>query len=295
MSQPYVTLNNGVAMPALGFGILNRDRPYLTVDAVRQALETGYRLVDTAANYNNEREVGEAIRSSGIDRSEVFLTTKLWIGHYGYEEALNGFSGSLRRLGLDYVDLYLLHWPYPLNFEATLASYKAAEKLLADGRVRAIGVSNFKPEHIERLLEHAGTVPAVNQIELHPFFAQKEARKTNLRHGIVTEAWAPLGNIVARNPVNATPGPLDHPLIAEIGKVHGRTNGQIILRWHLEKGVVAIPKSVTPERIRSNFDIFDFKLSVEELEALDALDTGSRFSRDPEIVDVETFPIKVID
>jgi diketogulonate reductase-like aldo/keto reductase len=198
MDQPYITLNNAVAMPALGLGVLNREQPELTQGAVETALAEGYRLIDTAAAYGNERQVCQAIANSGIDRSELFVTTKLWLTDYNYDSALRAFDASLRRLGLDRVDLYLLHWPVPSDFDATVAAYQAAEQLLAQGRVRAIGVSNFGSSDLKALLDRVEVVPAVNQIELHPFFTQAALREAHQRLGIATEAWSPLGGSVRR-------------------------------------------------------------------------------------------------
>src|SRR3954469_8269200 len=192
--SPLIALNNGVKMPALGLGVY-QSKPEETVGAVATALKGGYRLIDTAPAYLNEREVGEGIRRSGIDRSEVFVTTKLWISDYGYDRTLRAFGISQRKLGLDYVDLYLLHWPVPSDFETTIASYKAAEKLLADGRVRAIGVCNFSPKDLQNLMARTSTVPAVNQVELHPFFILKELRDFDTAHGIITQAWSPIGGV----------------------------------------------------------------------------------------------------
>jgi diketogulonate reductase-like aldo/keto reductase len=293
---PLVTLNNGTKMPAIGLGVLGRDTPDLVAPAVEQAIATGYRLIDTAASYRNEKQVGEGIERSGIDRSEVFVTTKLWLTQYGYEEALRGFDASLRRLRLDYVDLYLLHWPLPSNFEATIQSYRAAEKLLKDGRARAIGVSNFSPGHLRKLLEHAETMPAVNQIELHPFFNQRVAREAHARLGIRTQAWSPLGGSVRLfgHPSNSGE-PLVNSAITALAKKHSKTPAQIILRWHIEHNICVIPKSFRAARIVENFDVFDFTLSAKEVAEIDALDTGIRSGPDPEVVHATTFPISVED
>lgn len=197
--SPLIELNNGVEMPALGLGVY-QSAPEETGSAVESAIANGYRLIDTAAAYGNEREVGEGIRRSGIDRADVFVTTKLWIADYGYEPALRAFDESLSRLGLDYVDLYLLHWPVPTDFEATVASYKAAEKVLAEGRVRAIGVCNFNPQHLEDLVARTDVVPAVNQVELHPYFAQKKVRGANASHNVLTQSWSPIGGVYKNHP-----------------------------------------------------------------------------------------------
>lgn len=289
-TSPLITLNNGVEMPALGLGVY-QSSPEETVGAVESAIANGYRLIDTAAVYFNERQVGEGIRQSGIDRSEIFVTTKLWISGYGYESALRAFDVSLRKLGLDYVDLYLLHWPMPSDFDATVASYQVAKKLLAEGRVRAIGVCNHSPKHLENLIARTEVVPAVNQVELHPFFIQRELRDAHSRLGIVTQAWSPLGgvNVYAPADPNAVKNPLEHPVIVDLAAKYGKTPAQVVLRWHLEHGFSAIPKSVRPERIAENLDIFDFKLTSEEIAAIDAIDTGVRGGPDPEIVDTKMF------
>jgi diketogulonate reductase-like aldo/keto reductase len=226
----------------------------------------------------------------------MFITTKLWLTQYGYDEALRGFDLSLRRLGLNYVDLYLLHWPVPSNFEPTIQSYLAAERLLREGRARAIGVSNFSPDDLEKLLERTQTVPAVNQIELHPLFNQKSARVNHSRLGILTEAWSPLGGSVRRAEDASKPAdPLANPIIVALAKKHGKTPAQIVLRWHVDHGVCAIPKSFRPARIEENFDIFDFSLSSEEVAAIDALETGKRSGPDPQTFHPKTFPITVED
>jgi len=291
--SPLLTLNNGVTMPALGLGVLSRETREPTAAAVEAAINDGYRLIDTAAAYLNERQVGEGLARSGIDRSEMFITTKLWLSDYGYERALRAFEASLRRLGLDYVDLYLLHWPVPTAFDATVASYRAAEQMLADGRVRAIGVSNFSPRHLNALMERSRVVPAVNQVEVHPSFAQTALRAVHTRLGIVTQAWSPLGYTVRR--AGKTVDPLTHPTVVRLADRYGKTPAQVVLRWHIEQELSAIPKSFRPERIAENFDIFDFALTADDRAAIDALDTGVRSGADPEVVDARTFPVKIDD
>lgn len=292
---PQIKLNNGVEMPALGLGVFLASQEQ-TAGAVETAIATGYRLIDTAAAYNNERQVGEGIRRSGIDRSQIFVTTKLWVADYGYEPALRAFDASLRRLGVDYIDLYLLHWPVPTDFEQTVAAYKAAEKILADGRARAIGVSNFLPHHLESLLQQTQVVPAVNQVELHPYFIQQAVREANGRHGIVTQSWSPIGGIYDRTQSGSgKPGPLENPVIVELAAKRGKTPAQLIIRWHLDHGFSAIPKSVTPSRIAENFDVFDFELSPGEIAAIDALDTGVSSGADPERFDKNSYPTTVED
>jgi diketogulonate reductase-like aldo/keto reductase len=223
------------------------------------------------------------------------VATKLWISDYGYEQALVGFDGCLRRLGLDYVDLFLLHHPVPSDFDGTVAAYKAAEQMLADGRARAIGVSNFSERHLENLFSQTEVVPAVNQVELHPFFTQQALRDFHAANGIVTQAWSPLGGVNRYRPSDASDvkNPLEHATIVELAAKYGKTPAQVVLRWHLEHGISAIPKSVKPYRIAENFDVFDFALTPDEVAAIDALDTGARGGPDPELVNTELYPFKV--
>ncbi|MGW2189973.1 aldo/keto reductase [Streptomyces sp. NPDC001719] len=272
---PSISLNNGVEMPQLGYGVwqVPDDQAF---DAVTTALETGYRSIDTAAIYENEKGVGKAIAATGLPRGELFVTTKVWNSDHGYDPALRAFDASLERLGLDYVDLYLIHWPVPAR-DTFVDTYKALEKLLADGRAKAIGVCNFQPAHLERLLAETSVVPAVNQIELHPNLAQSELRAYHARHGITTEAWSPLGQ---------GKGLLSDPTVAGLAAKHGRTPAQIVLRWHLQLGNVVIPKSVTPSRIRENLDIFGFELDGADLQALAGLDNGTRLGPDPDEFDL---------
>lgn len=289
-TTPLTTLNNGIEMPAFGLGVYQAS-PQDAVEAVATAIADGYRLIDTAKAYQNESEVGQGIRKSGIDRAKLFVTTKLWLTDYGYDPALRGFDGSMARLGLDYLDLYLLHWPTK-NFDATVQSYKAAEKLLADGRVRAIGVCNFNEQQLDALMARTDVVPAVNQVELHPYFAQKSLRQRNAALGILTEAWSPIGGVKRYWPGGLDAGggdPLANPVIIGIGQAHGKTAAQVILRWHLQNGVVAIPKSVHPGRIAENIGIFDFTLSDSEMAKMDSLDTGMRAGPDPTQVDTNSF------
>ncbi len=294
-STRQIKLNNGVPMPALGLGVFLTS-PEQTANAVACAIAGGYRLIDTAAAYNNERQVGEGIRRSGIKRDEIFITTKLWVADYGHDSARRAFDASLRRLGLDYLDLYLLHWPVPTDFAATIASYQVAEKLLAEGRARAIGVSNFQPQHLENLIAQTDTVPAVNQVELNPYFTGRAVREANQRHGIVTQSWSPIGGTYLRNKNAATSGadsPLTHPLITGLARKYGKTPAQVVIRWHLEHGFSAIPKSVRPERIAENFNVFDFTLAPEEIAAIDALDTGVRAGGNPETFDRNSYRITI--
>jgi diketogulonate reductase-like aldo/keto reductase len=291
-TSPTITLNNGVAMPSLGLGVYLAP-PEKTADAVETAIARGYRLIDTAAAYGNERQVGQGIAYSGIDRAEMFVTTKLWMSDYGYDSTLRAFDTSLRRLGLDYVDLYLLHWPVPAHFDNTVASYRAVEKLLADGRVRAIGVSNFSPKHLENLIGRTEVVPAVNQVELHPFFTQPDVRDANARSGVITQSWSPIGGVLSNHPADPDNvlRPIDHPTVTALADTYAKTAAQVVLRWHIQHGLSAIPKSVKPHRIAENIDIFDFALTPDDIPAIDALDTGVRGSPDPDAVDATTFKL----
>ncbi|MGH3550858.1 MAG: aldo/keto reductase [Pseudonocardiaceae bacterium] len=261
---PIITLNNNVQIPQLGFGVFQVP-PEDVEQVVSTALETGYRSIDTAAAYHNEKGVGRAIASSGLARDEVFVTTKLWNSDHGYDQALRAFDASARRLGLDTVDLYLIHWPVP-TADQYVETWKALEKLASDGRVRAIGVSNFTIEHLRRLFAETGTVPAVNQIELHPYLPQTDLRAVHTEHGITTEAWSPL----------AQGAVLSEATITRLAKQHGVTPAQVVLRWHLQIGNIVIPKSVTPVRIRENFDILGFELSPEDLAGIADLEAGMR-------------------
>ena len=282
-----ITLNNGVEMPALGFGVFQTP-PAETVASVAEALRVGYRLIDTAASYFNEREVGEGIRQSGLDRSEIFIETKLWISDYGYDEALHSFDKSAGKLGVEQIDLLLLHQPLTADFEKTIGAYQALEKLLAEGKVRAIGVSNFMPDVIERLLAATEVVPAVNQVEGHPYFSQPDVQQADAAHGIITQAWSPMGGITSYRG-DSSRSTFNDPVIGEIATSHGKTPAQVMLRWHLQEGRSAIPKSVKPERIAANFDVFDFDLSADELARIDALDTGVRSGPVPDIITLESF------
>ncbi|WP_336321999.1 aldo/keto reductase [Streptomyces lavendofoliae] len=269
---PSITLNNGVSMPQLGFGVWQVPDDE-AAKAVGTALEAGYRSIDTAAIYENEKGTGQAIAASGIARDELFVTTKLWNSEQGHDATLRAFDESLGRLGLDYVDLYLIHWPVPSK-DLYTETYKAFEKIHADGRAKAIGVSNFLPEHLERLLAETSVVPVLNQIELHPQLQQAESRAFHARHDIRTEAWSPLGQ---------GRGLLEVPTIVAIARKHDRTPAQVVLRWHLQLGNIVIPKSVTPSRIQENIDVFDFELDADDLAALAALDEGKRLGPDPAV------------
>ncbi|GAA1258570.1 aldo/keto reductase [Streptomyces aureus] len=272
---PPIVLNNGVEMPQLGFGVWQV--PDAEAEkAVATALEAGYRSIDTAAIYGNEEGTGKAVAASGIAREKLFVTTKLWNADQGYDATLRAFDASLDKLGLDYLDLFLIHWPLPSK-DSYVDTYKALEKIYADGRAKAIGVSNFLPEHLERLLGETSIIPAVNQIELHPHLQQRAAREFHAEQGIATEAWSPLGQ---------GKGLLEVPAIVAIAQKHGRTPAQIVLRWHVQLGNVVIPKSVTPSRIVENIDVFDFELDIEDIAAISALNEDRRLGPDPATFDV---------
>jgi diketogulonate reductase-like aldo/keto reductase len=288
---PALKLNNGVEIPVLGLGVFQTP-PDETRDAVRAALDAGYRHVDTAAAYGNEREVGEAIAASGLDRSEVFIETKIWISDFGYDETLHAFEKSAGKLGVEQIDLLILHQALPSAFDRTLEGYRALEALLADGNVRAIGVSNFMVEHLTQLLDRAQVVPAVNQIEQHPYFSQADVQAFGERHGILAQAWSPIGGITFYRDSGHTSA-LEDPVINEIAQAHDKSPAQVMLRWGLQHGRSVIPKSTNPERIAENIDVFDFELSADELAAIDALDTGHRGGPEPEEITLETFGMAI--
>jgi 2,5-diketo-D-gluconate reductase A len=291
MSIPTFTLNNGVEIPVLGFGVFQTP-PDATIAAVETALKTGYRHIDTAAAYGNEREVGEAIRRSGLAREDLFIETKVWVTDFGYDQTLHAFDKAIGKLGVEQLDLLILHQALPGEFELTVGAYKALEKLYADGKVRAIGVSNFMPPHLDKLLTETEVVPAINQIEVHPYFRQSELLAYDDEHSILNQAWAPIGGITfyREGPHTST---LENPVIGEIAAAHGKTPAQVMLRWHLQQGRQVIPKSVTPSRIAENFDVFDFDLGTEQLAAIDALDTGVRGGPEPEDITREKYGIKI--
>jgi diketogulonate reductase-like aldo/keto reductase len=284
---PTLTLNNGVELPALGLGVFQTP-PDETRDAVRAALDGGYRHIDTAAAYGNEREVGQAVHASGLDRSEIFLETKIWISDYGYEQTLHGFEKSAGKLGVDQIDLLILHQALPSAFDRTLEAYRALETLLANGKVRAIGVSNFLVDHLTQLLDRAEVVPAVNQIEVHPYFAQREVQAFGAERGILTQAWSPIGGITFYRDGEHT-STLEDPVIVDIAQAHGKSPAQVMLRWGLQQGRSVIPKSTKPQRIAENIDVFDFELTADELSAIDGLDTGRRGGPEPEAITLEAF------
>ncbi|WLR92373.1 aldo/keto reductase [Shinella zoogloeoides] len=268
--QPTITFHDGNSIPQVGLGVWQTPND-TAVTAVKAALSGGYRHIDTAAIYENEQGVGEGIRASGVSRGEIFLTTKLWNSDQGYEPTLKAFDTSLRRLGTDYVDLYLIHWPAPKRGQF-VDTWKAFIQLQKEGRARSIGVSNFYPEHLQRLIDETGITPVINQIELHPDFPQTEARTYHDMHRIVTQSWSPLGQGTL----------LDNPVVAGVAAKHGRTPAQVITRWHIDNGLVVIPKSVTPSRIEENFKVFDFKLDDEDMKTFASLEKdGRRIGPDP--------------
>jgi 2,5-diketo-D-gluconate reductase A len=264
MSVPTIDLNDGHSIPQLGFGVFQIE-PEETAEAVSEALRVGYRHIDTAEMYGNEQGVGEGIRASGLDRSEIYVTSKLNNGHHEPDDARRAFEGTLEALGTDYVDLFLIHWPLPTLYDGDYVStWTTLEEFQRDGRSRSIGVSNFQPEHLDRLAAEADVVPAVNQIELHPYLLNAEVDSYGREHGIATEAWSP----IAQGAV------LDDPVITDVADRLGRTPAQVVLRWHIERGNIVFPKSTTPSRIRENFELFDFELEPGDAERIDALDRG---------------------
>jgi len=271
---PTITLHDGNSIPQVGLGVW-RTPEDIAAPTVRVALAAGYRHIDTAAAYENEDGVGEGIRTSGVDRKDIFLTTKLWNDQQGFDSTLKAFDESLKRLGTDYVDLYLIHWPAP-NRNRFVDTWKAFVRIREEGRARSIGVSNFYPEHIARIVGETGVTPVLNQIELHPDFQQKTARAAHATLEIATESWSPLGQGTL----------LSNPVIGAVARKHGRTPAQTIIRWHIDNGLIVIPKSVTPSRIEENFRVFDFKLDDEDLAAIGKLDRpDGRIGPDPKTAD----------
>jgi 2,5-diketo-D-gluconate reductase A len=269
MASPSITLNDGNSIPQVGLGVFQTP-PEETEQAAVTALDAGYRHIDTAAAYGNEREVGQAVKESGLARDDVYLTTKLWNADQGYDSTLKAFDASMDRLGLDYLDLYLIHWPMPAK-NAFVDTFKAFAHLRDQGRIRSIGVSNFEPEHLRTLVEATGIVPSVNQIELHPLLQQEELREVHAELGVATEAWSPLG----RGSL------LSNDTVTAVADAHGKTPAQVLIRWHIQLGNIVIPKSVTPERIVSNFDVFDFELSEQDMASISSLGDGTRLGPDP--------------
>jgi 2,5-diketo-D-gluconate reductase A len=273
MTVPTITLNDGTHIPQLGFGVF-QIKPAETKQATLDALEVGYRHIDTAEMYGNEKQVGEAVRDSGLDRGEVFVTSKLNNSYHARDAALRAFDTTLSTLDLDYLDLFLIHWPLPTVGDF-VETWKAMEEMRAGGRVRSIGVSNFQPAHLQRLFDETGTVPAVNQIEAHPYLVQDDVRAFDSEHGIATEAWSP----IAQGKV------LDDPTIVAIADRLERTPAQVTLRWHIQRGDIVFPKSVTRSRVEENFALFDFELTVDDVAAITALDRGERTGPDPDVFD----------
>jgi 2,5-diketo-D-gluconate reductase A len=269
MAAPLTTLNDCTSIPQVGLGVWQTS-PEDTERAVGAALRAGYRHIDTAAAYRNETETGRAVAASGLPRDEVFLVTKLWNADQGYDSTLAAFDASAARLGVDYVDLYLIHWPVPAR-NAYVATFKAMSDLRDQGRIRSIGVSNFEPEHLQILVDATGIVPAVNQIELHPLLQQRELREVHTRLGIATEAYSPLGQGSL----------LTHPTVVGVAEAAQKTPAQVLIRWHIQLGNIVIPKSVNPDRIVSNFDVFDFKLSEQDMASVSSLEDGTRLGPDP--------------
>jgi len=272
---PDVSLNDGRTIPQLGFGVFQID-PAETAEAVRTAIEVGYRHIDTAEMYGNEKEVGEGVRSSGIDRDDVFVTSKLNNSFHRPDDARRAFDGTLEALGFDHVDLFLIHWPLPTRYDGDFVStWKTMEEFYRDGRARSIGVSNFTPHHLRRLARETEVIPAVNQVEVHPFFTNDEVRAYGAEHGIATEAWSPI----------AQGGVLKDPTIVTIAERVDRTPAQVTLRWHLQRGDIVFPKSVTESRVRENFALFDFELSDDDIAAISALNRDERTGADPDTFD----------
>ncbi|WP_378736959.1 aldo/keto reductase [Nocardia brasiliensis] len=267
---PSIILNDGNVIPQLGFGVFQVPEDDVT-SVVTKALEVGYRSIDTAAIYGNEEGTGRAIREFGLPRDEIYVTTKVWNSEQGFDSTLRAFDASMTRLGLDYLDLYLIHWPVP-KADRYVDTFRALQALKTQGRVKSIGVSNFNPAHLERIIGETGEIPAVNQIELHPRLAQRELREFHAGHAIATEAWSPLGQGTL----------LDDQTITSVAAAVGRTPAQVIIRWHLQLGNIVIPKSVTPSRIEENFDVFGFELTRDQMDAINALDNGTRIGGDPE-------------
>lgn len=281
MKQPTVTLNNGVVMPQLGLGVWNSKDGEEVAHAVDTAIKAGYRLIDTAAVYGNEKGVGEGIRRSGTKREELFVTTKVWNSDQGYRSTLKAFDTSLGKLGLDYVDLYLIHWPMP-EVDKYLDTWKALEELHQSGRVKAIGVCNYAIEHLERLMQHAEILPVVNQVELHPYFQQVAMREFCKGNDIKVESWSPLGGPGGSGGRKSDAIPLlDHPVLAKIGDKYNKTTAQVMIRWHLQNDLIVIPKSIHEERIKQNIDVFDFKLTHDDMDEINSLETGVRGGGDP--------------
>lgn len=291
--SPTTRLHNGVDMPRIGLGVWQAKNGREVQTIVTSALENGYRMIDTASAYGNERGVGKAIQASNIPRSDIFITSKLWNHDQGYDQTLAAFDRSLGRLGLEYLDLYLIHWPMPAK-DTYIQTWKAMERLLADGKVRAIGVSNFTPQHLSRLMSETTIMPAVNQIEIHPYFQQAELRAFCHQHGVAVESWSPLGGTWSTNKHrHGQTRPLDDPLIASIASKYSVSSAQVIIRWHLQLGLIVIPKSLSPDRVRQNYQVFDFSLDESDMAAIATLETGKRIGADPNTANF-AYPTRLI-
>lgn len=293
---PKVKLNNGLEIPTVGLGVYQSTSEE-TPDALVSAIKAGYRLIDTAAAYMNEKEVGIGIKKSGINREDLFIVTKLWMSDYGYEETIHAFNRSMKNLDLEYLDLYLLHWPVSKNFERTIESYRAIESLYEDGKIKAIGVCNFSSIDLENLIKETSIVPAINQIEIHPYFTQKELLETNKEYGIISQAWSPLGGVNRywQKENEKIYDPFKDSVIIDLAEKYNKTVAQIILRWHFQNGVITIPKSVKEKRINENINIFDFELEDYELLKIDSLNINKRGGPNPEEVTPQMFDFKIED
>lgn len=285
---PSYLMNDTTKLPSLGLGVYLADSRQ-TVDSVKYALESGYRLIDTASAYGNEAAVGEGIRQSDVYREELFITTKAWLNEYGSIQTPDALKNSLERLGTDYIDLYLLHWPSPSSFDKTIEAYRAAEQLQKQGLIKSIGVCNFTSEHLVRLMDHTSVIPAVNQIELHPYFTQSDLTEFHKQHGIITQCWSPLGGIYTNHPANKEEviHLLQDSVLTNIAQRYSKTVAQVVLRWHLQHGHSVIPKSVNPKRILENINVFDFELSSNDMASIDQLNKNLRGSAHPDNFDLD--------
>lgn len=281
---PLITLGNGVSIPQLGLGVWQAQDGAEVQAAVEAAINTGYRLIDTAAVYGNEAGVGAAIKASSVPREKLFITTKVWNADQGYESTLKAFDHSMNLLGLEYVDMYLIHWPTPAK-KRYIETWRAMEELYAQGRIKALGVCNFQIPHLQDLMAHANIQPVVNQIELHPYFPQKELRRFGRDHNIAIESWSPIGGSGGSGGRNTSDTPLlDQPILQTIGEKYDKTPAQVVIRWHIQNGLIVIPKSVHPDRIIENINVFDFELSGDDMNLINALETGKRGGADPDLL-----------
>ncbi len=283
---PYITLNNGIKIPQLGLGVWQAQDGREVEAAVTAAIHAGYRLIDTAAVYGNERGVGQAITKSSVPREHLFITTKVWNSDQGYDSTLKAFNHSIKLLGLDYIDMYLIHWPMPKT-NKYLETWKAMEELYAQGRIKAIGVCNFQISHLENLIKHATIMPAVNQIELHPYFPQTDLRQFGRDNAIAIESWSPIGGSGGSGGKSTDDTPLlEQPILKDLGTKYSKSPAQIVIRWHLQNGLIVIPKSVHSDRISENIDVFDFELSLDDIALIDSLKTGKRGGANPDDYEV---------